>query len=185
MRSVKDITPHQMIALLAGAIAGGLYGLLRAMPGDFTGIVRVSSAYAILGLIAAYWVFVWLRPKSTWRTLVGAMSGAAVLVSLFFVFPAQYLSNRGFAIIDSAFIGAFVGALFGTAPRGAFIGAVTGALVGFVFFFAIVLFMERGDFRSVPWSIVIYGTFFWLLVGVWIGASRELDRRSKVSKPHS
>jgi hypothetical protein len=185
MRLPKDNVNRKAFVLLAGAIAGGLYGLLRAMPSDLNGIIRVSAAYAVLGLIAAYWVFVWLRPRSTRRTLVGAMTGAAVLVSVFFVFPTQYLSNRVFAIIDSAFVGAFVGALFGTAPRGASIGAGAGALVGFVFFFAIFWFIERGEYRSIPWSIIIYGTFFWLLVGVWIGASRELDRRSKVSKPHS
>lgn len=184
MRSSNDNVNRKIFVLLAGAIAGGLYGLLRALPGDLSGIVHVSTAYAVLGLIAIYWTFVWLRPRRTHRTLIGATIGAGTLMIVCFLVPEQFTSNRLFAIIDGAFVGAFGGALIGTAPRGALIGAGAGALVGFASYFVIVLFIEGGEYGSIPSSIIIYGTFFWLVVGMWIGASRELDRRSKVAKPH-
>jgi hypothetical protein len=184
MKAPKGNANRQIVVLLASATAGGLYGLWRALPGDWSGIVRVSTAYAVLGLIAGYWAYVWLRPRKTRGTLIGAAIGTVTLITVCTLLPEQYVSNRIFAIIDAAFVGAFVGALFSTAPRGATIGAGTGALFGFALFFVIVLFVEGGDYSSIPWSIIICGTFFWMIVGAWIGVSRELDRRRKLTKPH-
>jgi drug/metabolite transporter superfamily protein YnfA len=135
MKAPRGNANRQIVVLLASAMAGGLYGLWRALPGDWSGIVRVSTAYAVLGLIAGYWAYVWLRPRKTRVTLIGAAIGAVTLVIVCSLLPEQFVSNRVFAIIDGVFVGVFVGSLFGTAPRGASIGAGTGALFGFVLFF--------------------------------------------------
>ncbi|MBI5563953.1 MAG: hypothetical protein HY870_03585 [Chloroflexi bacterium] len=167
--------------LLAGAIAGGLYGLLHSWSTDLIWIVKAITSYGILGLILAYWVFVWLKPRRTGRTVIGAVIGAAIFVVVFSILSEQGHSNQIFAIFDNAVVGAFVGALFGTAPRGAFIGASAGA-VATALVVAISLWLIGDPHIFV--SLLIDAVFPGFLLGAWIGASRELDRRSKAVEPH-
>jgi len=182
MRSSRSDANHQIVVLLAGAIAGGLYGLWRTWSSDLIWIVvKAITGYGVLGLIAAYWVFAWLRPRRTHGTSIGAAIGAVIYVVVLFVLSEPVPSNRVFAIIDSAVVGAFVGALFGTAPRSAFIGAGIGA-VATALGVTISLWFLGSQYISVP--LLMDAAFPGLVLGAWIGASRELDRHSKVTKSH-
>jgi hypothetical protein len=182
MRSVKDDTNRQIVVLLAGAIAGGLYGLLRTWPRDSTWIVKAVIDYGVCGFIAAYWAFIWLRPRRARGTLIGATIGAVIFAVVSSIQPEQILSTqRIFAIIDGVVVGIFIGALFGTAPHGAFIGAGLGAVA--VALLVTVSFWLIGS-HSFDLQVSVYAAFVGLFLGTWIGASRELNKRSKITMPH-
>lgn len=161
MSSSKDNTHHRKVVLLVGAVAGGLYGLLRMWPADW---VRIAGAIIAMGIAWAaytYWAFVWLRPRRTRGTPIGAMIGAAITLVVYSVLPdldsSTGLYGKVVTVIGDVVFGALIGALVGTAPRG---------------------------YEYNPVIVFIGAAIIGLLFGGGIGAYFELGRRSTVTKPH-
>lgn len=178
---------RRIVVLLVGAVAGGLYGLLQVWPADWALLVITIIGNGLLWGGVAYFAFVWLRPRKTRGTLIGAVIGAVIALVTFLVFPSESSGPySGIAAISKNIVaGVAAGALVGTAPRGALIGAGIGAIVVSLLagvYLAIGSWTRGYEYN---WVIVFVGaTITGLLFGGGIGAYLELSKRGKVSKPH-
>ncbi len=177
------------IVVLVCAGTGGIWGLLREWPADWTQLAVESIWGGIAWAIAAYWALVWLWPRRTRGTPIGAIMGAAISLVVSSLLPDLIFSAHPYEKIMTigvyVFFGTLVGAFAGTAPHGAFIGAGLGAIACIAIAGGMYLLTpSTSSTREYTLEGIPIVAFVGLLFGGGIGGYFELDKRGKATTPH-